>query len=326
MKSKLLSNTICALLLAVTPHIAMADAYPEQGKTLSIVVPFGPGGAADSIARLLAEKLQKKWKVNTVVENKPGGEFMVGAGAVANAKPDGYTMGLFTMGIIQSLIIRPKQQYDPFKDFAPIGMVGKTPLLLLVKGNSPIKTFKDLQHIATEKPESLQFSSCCTAMLFAVEMLKKDADLAGEHIPYKGSSPSVMAVISGDTSFTVDTPMAARSFLGSDGRLRALAVMWRERVPNLKDIPDLNEVGVPGKWELDTWYAMTFPRNTPTAIVTKANQELNEILAMPDVQKKLEEFYIYADPMSADDLAKRMKSDFERYSILVKENNLQFGQ
>lgn len=312
-----------ALCMVTATNAALADKYPERGHTMTIVVPFGPGGAADAMARTLAEKFAEQWGVTAVVDNKPGGEFIVGAAAVANAKPDGYTMGLMTLGFVQNQIVRPAQRYNPMKDFTPIGLVGRSPLALVVNANSPIKTFKDLQDLSAKNPQSLTFSSCCTAMLFSVEMLKRNAKLEGMHVPYKGSVPSVNAVLGNETVYTIDTVYSVKEFVTA-GKLRALAVTSRERVPAMPKVPSLTEAGVPGTFEMDTWYMLTFPNGTPPAIVTEANATLNKILAMPDVQAKFERFVVKPTPSTPDDVAKLMRTDYDRYAKLAKDNQLKF--
>ncbi|OWT56849.1 Bug family tripartite tricarboxylate transporter substrate binding protein [Candidimonas nitroreducens] len=322
MKSHFTRCLVAAALITGTVNVANAENYPDPRQTLNIIVPFGSGGVSDAIARILAEKFKAVWGTSAVVQNKPGGEFMVGAAALANAKKDGYTMGIITMGLVQNQIIKPQQPVNPFKAFSPIGMIAKTPLVLVVSKNSPYKTFKELQQVSAKNPGSLQFSSCCTAMWFSIEMLKHNAGLAGQHIPYKGSAPSVTAVASGETAYTVDTPLATQPFLGKGGKLHALAVLSRQRLPSLPDVPDLGEVGVSGKWELNTWYALAFPANTPVAIIDKANAALNKILAMPDVQQQFAHFVIQPDPMTPAQVSKQMHSDYDWYSDLIKQNHL----
>ncbi|WP_171020391.1 tripartite tricarboxylate transporter substrate-binding protein [Cupriavidus sp. 2SB] len=318
-----MQTAIFGLLLSASATTVLAQKYPERGRTVSMVVPFGPGGASDAMARTLAEKFAEQWGVTAVVENKPGGEFMVGAAALANAKPDGYTMGLLTLGFVQNQIVKPSQRYNPMKDFTPIGMVARTPLALVVNAKSPIKSFKDLQEISKSDPKSLNFSSCCTAMLFSIEMLKKSAALEGTHIPYKGSVPSVNAVLGGDTVYTVDTVFSVKEFVAA-GKLRALVVTSRERVGALPDVPNLSEVGVPGTFETDTWYFLAFPNGTPQEMVVTANATLNKILNMPDVKEKFARFIVKPSPSSPGDVASLMRTDFDRYARLAKENNMKF--
>ncbi|WP_172642793.1 Bug family tripartite tricarboxylate transporter substrate binding protein [Advenella kashmirensis] len=315
-----MTTTLC-MALPISP--AWAENYPEPGRTLTMVVPFGPGGASDAIGRALAQKFSEQWKVNTVVENKPGGEFMVGAAALATAKPDGYTMGLLTLGYVQNQIVKPSQRYNPMTDFETIGLVGSTPLALVVNGKSDISSFKDLQKRSAEDPASLTFSSCCTAMLFSVEMLKRNAGLAGAYIPYKGSVPSVNAVLGGDTVYTIDTAYSVKEFV-KVGKLRALAVTMRDRIDAMPDVPNLTEVGVPGTFEMDTWYYLAFPKETPSESIEKANETLRKILSMPDIKKKFEQFVAIPTSSTPAEATKKMRYDFDRYSKLARENQLKF--
>jgi tripartite-type tricarboxylate transporter receptor subunit TctC len=311
------------LLFLTVAGNAWSEDFPARGRTVSIVIPFGPGGASDLIARTLAEKLSEVWGVTTVVENKPGGDFMIAASAVANAKKDGYTIGLMTLGLIQNRTFQP-QRIDPFKDFAPIGLVARSPFVLVVNSNSPVKSLKDLQEASKATPDSLTFSSCCTAVLFSVEMLKSNAQLRGLAIPYNGSAPSVNAVLAGETSYTVDTALSVKEFIAS-GKLRGLAVLSRSRLPFVPNVPSLTEAGVPGTFEMDTWYSLVYPAGVPTEIVNAANAALVKVLQMPDVKTRFENFAVIPEASTPHQLSELMQKDFERYQKLVKDNNLKFG-
>lgn len=309
-------------LMGQLTDVRAAD-YPVKGKTLSVVVPFPPGGASDLIGRLVAQKLGEMWGVNTVVENRAGGESMIGAAAVANAKKDGYHMGLFTLDFVLNRIVQSSMPYDAARDFTPVGQLAQSPLVLVVNGNSPVKTFSDLQSTSKKKPDALSYSSCCSVMLFSTEILKTSTGLKGTHIPYKGSAPSVLAVVAGETDYAIDTPLSVKSFVDS-GKLRALAVTSRSRAPAFPQVQSLGEIGVPGTFELGTWWGILMPAGVPKDVVDKTNQALQKIMDMHDVKQKLAELGLQSAWSSPQAFAKLMESDFQRYTDVAKTAGLSF--
>lgn len=323
MKSVVMKSVAVAMSLGVLGGVAHAQDYPDRNQTLTIVVSFPPGGASDAIMRTLGEKFREEWGINTVVENRPGGELMVAANAIASAPKTGYTMGLMTGDMVLNQIIYPNQQVNPFKAFTPVGLIATTANVLVVPANSPIKSFKDLQDASKRNPNALNYSSCCASIRFAAEMLKKHTGVAGAHIPFKGSAPSVQATAAGQTDWTLDTGLSTKPLI-EGGRLRALAVTTRERQSFLPDVPGLAEIGVSGGFELVGWFSMVMPAGTPPGVVATANRTLNKILAMPDVQKRLSGFYVKPAGGAPEAVTALMNSDFERYSRLAKESNLKF--
>ncbi|WP_137925056.1 tripartite tricarboxylate transporter substrate-binding protein [Cupriavidus sp. 2SB] len=302
---------------------AQATDFPVRGRTLSVVVPFPPGGASDLIGRLVAQKLGELWGVSVVVENRAGGESMIGAAAVANAKKDGYYMGLFTLDFVLNRIVQSAMPYDAARDFTAVGQLAQSPLVLVVNGSSPIKSFADLQSTSRKKPDALSYSSCCSVMLFSTEILKTSTGLKGMHIPYKGSAPSVLAVVAGETDYAIDTPLSVKSFVDS-GKLRALAVTSRNRAPAFPQVQSLGEIGVPGTYELGTWWGILMPAGVPKDVVDKTNQALQKIMGMPDVKQKLAELGLQSAWSSPQAFATLMESDYQRYTEVAKTAGLTF--
>lgn len=319
-----LSSVLLLLGVLLSAHAQAAD-YPEKGKTIMLTVPFPPGGASDVIGRLIAQKLSESWGVDAVVDNRAGGESMVGASVVANSRKDGYHMGLFTLDFVLNRIVHAKNQsYDAARDFTPVSLLAKSPLYLVVNGKSDIDSFADLKKLSTEKPDGVFYSSCCSVMNFSTEMLKNASGIKGEHVPYKGSSPSVNAVVAGETTYAIDTPVSVQSYMQA-GRLKGLAVTSRKRDPSFPDVPSLTDVGVPGDFELATWWGILMPAGVSEDIVTKLNAQLHKILEQDDVKKKLAEFGVQIAPTSPADFAKLMESDYQRYLKVAKDNNLLFA-
>lgn len=310
-------------LMTVTCGAAKATEFPEKGRLMTMVVSFPPGGVADMIGRTLAQEFTNIWGVNAVVENRPGGDFMIGAAAIANARKDGYTMGVNTIGFALNGIVRPGQRYNPIRDFAPVGFIANSPLVVAVKADSPYQSFAQLQAAAEKTSGKLTYSSCCTAMQFAAEMLKSTARLPATQIRYKGSAPAVLAAMSGETDFTVDTPGAIAPFVRS-GKLRALAVTARSRFPLLPGTPHLDELGVPGTFEIGTWYSLVYPAGTPSDVIAKANHALKQVLEKPEVRQRFSEYGVEPRYSTPETLAEIELSDYKRYEKLAKDNGLVF--
>ncbi|RCW63214.1 Bug family tripartite tricarboxylate transporter substrate binding protein [Pseudorhodoferax soli] len=314
---------IAAIAMAAGLTSVQATDFPEKGKTVTLVIPFPPGGASDVLGRVVAQKLGELWGVTTVVENRAGGESMVGAAAVANGKKDGYYIGLFTLDFVLNRIVQTSQPYDAARDFTPVAQLAQSSLVLVVNSKSEIKTFGDLKAASEKKADGLNFSSCCSVMYFSTEMLKNSTRIKGMHIPYKGSAPSVGAVVAGETDFAIDTPLSIKPFVDS-GKLRALLVTSRERAPAFPQVPSLTEAGVPGSFELGTWWGILMPSGVPPQIVAKTSESLKEIMDMPDVKQKLADLGLESQWGSGKEFGQMMEADHARYAKVAKENNLVF--
>jgi tripartite-type tricarboxylate transporter receptor subunit TctC len=323
MRDRFLRGLVALFVLSLSLGAAHAEEFPVKGRTLTLIVPFPPGGASDVLGRMVAQKLGEMWGVNAIVENRAGGESMIGAAAIANSRKDGYTLGLFTLDFVLNRIVQTSQPYDAVRDFTPVGLLATSPLLLVVNGNSPIKSLADLQAVSKSKPDSLTFSSCCSVMYFSTEMLKGAAKLEGLHIPYKGSSPSVAAVLSGETVYAVDTPLSIKPHLVAN-KLRALAVTSRQRVAGFEGVPNLTEAGVPGDFELGTWWGMLLPSGVPQDVVNKTSAALQTVMNMPDVKQRLADLGLQSTWSRPEAFGALMQSDYLRYAKTAKDNKLEF--
>lgn len=314
---------VAAMLVATCLTTVHANDFPEKGKTVTLVIPFPPGGASDVLGRVVAQKLGELWGVTTVVENRAGGESMVGAAAVANGKKDGYYIGLFTLDFVLNRIVQASQPYDAARDFTPVALLAQSSLVLVVNSKSDIKSFADLKAASEKKADGLNFSSCCSVMYFSTEMLKNSTHIKGLHIPYKGSAPSVGAVVAGETDFAIDTPLSTKPFVDS-GKLRALLVTSRDRAPAFPQVPNLTEAGVPGAFELGTWWGILMPSGVAPQVVAKTSESLKQIMGMPDVKQKLADLGLESKWSSGKDFGQLMETDYARYAKVAKDNNLVF--
>ena len=275
---------IAGLLLVAfltLPSLAAAQAYPA--KPVRWIIPYAAGGSADIRARQVATKLAEMWGQALIVENKPGAGGVLGTDFVAKAAPDGYTMG---MGNFAPLAVNPSLMkslpYDPLRDFAPVILLERGPLVLMVNPSLPVKSVKDLIALARKNP-GMTFASSGNggAHHLSGEMFKAMAGIDIQHVPYKGGAPAATDLMGGHVSMMFELMYAAMPSI-KGGKLRALAVTSSERLPVLPDVPTMAEAGVPG-FESSNWQGVIMPAGTPANIVATVNAAINKVLAMPDV-------------------------------------------
>ena len=291
------------LALALTPPMA---AHAQQGypsKLIKIIVPTAPGGGNDAMARIVASKLQDRWKSPVIVENKAGANGAIASEFVARAAPDGYTI-LF--GYIATHGINPglsKVPYDPIKDFEPVAEIAEAQGVLVVNPKVEAKTVKELIALAKAKPGAMSYASAGngTAPHIAGELFKKQAGVDLIHVPYKGSGPAMTDTLAGTTQIMFPSLVAAAGHIKS-GKLRALAVTGSKRSPLFPQLPTIAEGGVAG-FEITQWYGFFAPAKTPKDIVDKLNKEIVAIMKDPDVAKKFAEQGADIVTGSPDDLS-----------------------
>jgi tripartite-type tricarboxylate transporter receptor subunit TctC len=264
-----------------------ADAYPS--KPITLVIPFSPGGSTDILGRLLAQKLGERLNATVVVENKPGANGTIGVDRVAKSAPDGYTIVLADVGgMAISTSLYPKLPYQPLTDLVPVSLVGRSPLVLTVGHNSPLKSLADLNAAAKANPHKLNYPSSGLGgpNHMGGELYAMQAGVKVTHVPYKGSAPSVVSLVSGETDFGFLTAVTINAQLKA-GNLRALAVAHDSRLPAMPDVPTMDEAGLKG-FMADAWFMAAVPAGTPQAIIDKLHSEIAHILPQADVKTKLD--------------------------------------
>lgn len=324
MKRSIFTAAVVAAGLLGLPGSAWAQAWPQEGKTITLVVPFAPGGASDILSRLIGQKLGEQWKAPVVVQNRPGGDMVIALQGVSRAPKDGYTMGLTTSSFALNKVVKKDFPLDPVADFAFIGTVGHSPYLLAVGADSKVRSFKDLEAATREAGAKPSYASCCFGTYFAAEMIRSVTRLDGVHVPYKGSAPALNAMLGKEVDYIIDTTTATRPFIAS-AKLRPLMVTSRKRSPAFPDVPSLTEAGVPGDFEAGVWYGFVFPAGTPADVVRKANATLNEVLAMPDVKNRIESLDIEVMPSTPEAMAARVAADLRSYQTTTKTAGLTFA-
>ncbi len=286
MKSSLRRWTVlaCATVLCCSTPLS-AQTYPS--KPVRIVVPYGPGGLSDRLARQVGQRLSVAWSQQVIVENRPGGGTNIGTELVARAAPDGYT--LLASGIANTVMpaLHAKLPYDPIRDFVWVTNLAKVPVLIVAHPSLPVRDVKALVALAKARPGALNFASSgiATSGHLAGELFKSEAGLAMTHIPYKGSTGALINTLSGQVPIyfgAMSSPLAHVK----TGRLRAIALTTLKRSQAAPDIPTVHEQGLTG-FETSTWYGVSAPAGTPLAVVAKMQTEIARAIQHADVRDRL---------------------------------------
>jgi tripartite-type tricarboxylate transporter receptor subunit TctC len=316
---------VAALGLSATLVAAAAVAQTYPSKTIRVIVPTAPGGAIDTTARVVAEKLQEKWGKPVVIENRPGAAMRIGAEAAAKSPPDGYTLLMAHDGTMAiNPVAFPDLPYDPQKDLAPVALVASIPEALMVNVTVPARSIPELIALAKKQPGQLTHATGGSATLLALELFKVMAGVNIRSIPYRGGAPAVTATIGGETTMIIADLATANAALQSD-RIRPLAVTSRTRSPKYPDLPTLDEGGVPG-YEVNTWMGFFAPAATPKDIVAKLEGGIRGALAIADVRARFEVAGMNVRSGSADEMRGLLAGDIAKWSKLVKDNNIQIVQ
>ena len=300
----------------------------QSDKPVVIVVPYAPAGTTDMLGRMLAQQMAPVIARQMIVDNKPGAGSGIGAAHVARSAPDGSTLLVATS---TTLSINPwlyrKLSYDPAKDFAPIGMIGAVPLLVVVNAATPVKSVAELVALSKSRPEGLAYGSAGNGSPhhLAVEMFKSATGAKLTHVPYKGSSPAVTDLLGGQIQVMFSDIPPALAHVRS-GRLRALAVTSSSRQPTFPDVPTVAESGIPGTqgFEGVAWQSLVAPAGTPKELVNRYSDALAKVMAQPEVRAKLEQdgFEPVARRMMPEELAGYIRSETERWGNVIKASGV----
>ena len=316
----LVAAAACAAALAL-PTFSWAQEYPTR--PVSLVVGFAPGGSADILARLVAQKLSEALKQQVIVENKPGAGGTIAAAQVAKAQPDGHTLLLVTSGHAGSGALYSKLTYDPAKSFTPVIKLAASPVVIVAPAAAPFKTLKDAIDAAKKSPGKLNYSAGgggATVTALAAEFLKHDAGIDMVQINYKGSGPALTALLSGEVDLGFDIPSSALPHIQA-GKLRPLAVTSRQRSPALSDVPTVAEQGVPN-FEVTGWFGVLAPAGTPAPVVARLNKEAAAALAAPEVKERLAGLGLEPGGGSPADFNKLIEADTARASAAIRRLGL----
>jgi tripartite-type tricarboxylate transporter receptor subunit TctC len=300
---------------------AAAETYPAR--PIRIIVSTSAGGITDLAARILGAHIRAATGQPVVIDNRSGAGGNIAMEAVAKAAPDGYTLGVANTG---NIVINPAlyrhMPYDPLHDLVPVAPIGVVPLFLVVNGKVPARTLAEFIAYAKAVPDQLSYASAGTGTTphLAADAFIRRAGLNIVHVPYRGSAPATMDVISGNIPMTF-VSMGPHIAFVRKGDLRVLAVATAKRVPYLPDVPTFAEQGFPD-FEATTWFALFAPRGTPTAIVEALNALACELAADPASKERLESNFVDPAIMTAAEFADLVKADAVRWERIVRESGV----
>ncbi|WP_374671088.1 Bug family tripartite tricarboxylate transporter substrate binding protein [Acidovorax temperans] len=303
--------------LATLPAVAQ-DKYPSR--PITMVVPFPPGGSVDIMARQYSEPLSRVLGVPIVVENRPGAGGSVGAQYVARAKADGYTLVVSSQSShLANPLTQPQVGYDPVKDFENIAILGRLPNALVVHSSLPFKTFKEFIDYAKKNPGELNYGSGGVGSMgqLNVEMLKASTGAFTTHIPYRGGTPLITAVLGNEVQFILDNLVIMLPHIQA-GKVRALAVANDQRLPQLPDVPTMAEVGYP-QLNLTSWIGIAAPAGTPDAAVQTLHKAVRQVAASPAMIANLKDRgVIPPEEMTPAAFEKMMAERMVKFGDVVK--------
>jgi len=318
MKRQQFLRTLIATALLGISAASMAQAWPN--KPVRMIIPFPPGGTLDTVGRMLAQKLAEQTGQNFFIENKPGGQGMIGGDAVAKAPADGYTL-LFNASTFTTAPMTVKSApYDVTRDFVPVALVAKAPLSIAINKNLPVQDLKGLIAYGKANPGKLSFAigSTASAGHLSTELLRRSGNLDLLIVPYKGTAPAFQDLIGGQISGFVDPILGSFSYYKS-GMLKVIAVTSAARVPTLPEVPTVGET-IPG-YEFYSWYGVWGPAKLPADIAQRLNAEVNKALN-GEMREKLVQLGLLVGGGSMQDFARFQRDDMARSAKIIAEGGI----
>jgi tripartite-type tricarboxylate transporter receptor subunit TctC len=311
---------LCTGALAQSTAPGAAQAYPV--KPIRLVVPFPPGASSDVVGRMLGQKISEPLGQQVVTDNRAGAGGNLGIGVAAKSPPDGYTIVLATASIAVSVSLYSNPGYDAVRDLAPVARLTSIPNVLLVHPTVPAKTLRQFISLARAHPGKLNFGSggAGTTNHLANELLKHLERIDIVHVPYKGVTQAMTAMMGGEVDEVVMPVTTAVPQIRA-GKVRALAVLTDQRIATLPDVPTGKEAGVDG-FTMPLWYGMFAPAATPRDIVARLSRELVKALEAPDMRERLTALGVDPWPGTSEQLGKLLREDIERYGTIVRSAGL----
>jgi tripartite-type tricarboxylate transporter receptor subunit TctC len=306
---------VAALVLAAMPAAGHAQTYPTR--TVRLVVPFPPGGSNDIVGRLVGSGLGERLGRQIVVDNRPGGNSIIGTEIVARSPPDGYNLIMVSTSFTTNPIIH-KLPYNPRSDFEWVAMLGFGPNVMAVHPNLPAKSIKELIALARARPNELIYASTGVGSNahFGTELFKHMTGTRMLHVPFKGGGPAMIGLISGEAQLCLSSLIQAIPHIRS-GKMRALATSAEKRSVTLPDVPTIGESGVPG-YATANWWGIAAPRGTPAAVVKRLNDEIRVVLETPEIAKRM--IHEGAEPATStpEGLGKHILSEMDKWAQVAK--------
>ena len=296
---------------------------PYPNKPVHIIAPYTPGASTDVMARMAGQKLAEKWGHQIVVENRGGGNTLIGTGAVAKAPADGYTYLWIATAFVTTPSLLSYLPYDPIKDFDGVATFATTRNFLVLHPSVPVNTVQELIALAKSKPGQLNYASSGvgTGPHMSMELFSMVAGVKMAHIPYKGTSQSVIDLIAGRVQLAFAGASSVIPHIKS-GKLKAVAIGSENRSPALPQVPTFGEAGLPAYNRKDSWHGIVAPAGTPGAIIDKLSNEITKVLVMPDIQEYLTKQGMEGFISTPSQTTALIKADIATYSKIVKFANI----
>lgn len=313
--------SVLTSLAALAALPAAAQNYPT--KPIRILIAQAPGSATDNVSRVLTGKLATQMGQQFIIEARPGAGGAVGTEAAARSSADGYTLFMANNSTHGSNpAVYKKLPYDAIKDFSPIILIASTPYVLTAHPSLPVKTVKELVALAKKRPGDLNYGSAGNGSTHHLsgELLNMMAGIKLVHVPYKGTTPALTGMLSGEVSVMFFTVVGIEPH-AKTGKARVLAVTTPKRAPLMPELPTMAEAGYPG-FEVTSWFGLLAPANTPPAIISRVNAESAKALALPDVTGALKKMGFDAVGGTPEQFAAHIKSEVERFTKLVKATGI----
>src|SRR3954454_4691476 len=311
---------VALLAFCVAPFTALAQSaekYPER--QIRIIVPYPPGGSVEGLGRLLAQRMQENWGQSVIVENRPGAGTMIGTAAAAKAEPDGYTLIIVVSGHTTNPALYASMQYDGVKDFQPIALLARTPVVLYAHPSLPAKNAEELVALGKTKTQTLNFGSAGVGSMTHLtgELIKAQAGIDMLHIVYRGGTPALNDLLAGHLPLQFATVAQALPQYRA-GQLRALGISSADRYASVPEIATFNEQGL--DLVVNEWYALLAPAGTPKPIVDKLNAEMKRIVALPGMGDRLAAIELTSS--TPEELGAFIKSETGRWGAVIKRLGL----
>lgn len=320
----LIGSAALAVATAVAqPAPPTASAPPYPSKPVHIIVPFPPGGYTDATARIIAQSLTERLGQPFIVDNRPGAGTVIGTEVAARAQPDGYTL-LFTGSSTYTVnpVLLQHLPYDPLKSFVTVGIVSRTPLMLLAHPSFPANSVRDLVALASASPGKYAYGSygAGTISHFAGETFAAATGVQILHVPYKGSAPLMTDLVGGQVPISFDTLVVAAPQLRM-GKVKALAVLTKDRTSLFPRVPTAAESGYPGI-DLGTWVALSSAVGTPAAVIQKLREEITAIVAQKEIVARFEALGVEGVKPTAEEFERIVQADLQRFAKIARDANI----
>jgi tripartite-type tricarboxylate transporter receptor subunit TctC len=306
------------VLALIAAGQTVAQNYPAG--PVRVIVPFPPGGGVDGAGRLISQKLAEALGRQFIVDNRPGANGMIGSELAAKSPKDGYTLMVNGANFVTTPSLYSKATYDPVRDFDPVGLLALAPNVLVVHPSLPVKSVKDLVALARARPGQVNFAGSGSGSTphLAAELFNTLANVKMVHVPYRGTGPAIIGLMSGEAS-VMFMPTTNAVPLVKAGRLRALAVTSRERVPAMPELPTVAESGLKG-YESSQWYGLLAPAGTPREVLDLLNSHVSKIMQAPDMKQRMTADGLVAAGGTREQFAAHVKAEIAKWAKVIKQS------